>query len=92
MKHNTSLRITLDVILLLLVIMGWWFAAIPIALIGAWVFPRYAEIVIAGFLYDILFGFGAVPDRGILGYAFVIGGAILLAVVAYLKIVVKNNS
>lgn len=92
MKHNPSLRITLNVILFLLVIMGWWFAAIPIALIGAWVFPRYAEIVIAGFLYDILFGFGTGQGRGFLGYAFVLGGAVLLAAIAYLKIVVKNNS
>lgn len=90
MNKKTSLRIALDVIILVSVIFGWWFAAIPLGLIGAWVFPRYAELPIAGFLYDVLFGIGR--GMGILGYAYTIGAALLLGFVAYMKIVVKNNS
>ena len=90
MKHHPALRITLDVILFLLVIFGWWFVAIPVAAIGAWVFPSYAEIVIAGFLYDALFGMNR--GMGIMGYAFTIGAALILAGLAYLKIVARNHS
>lgn len=90
MNRDTSLRITLDVIVILSVLFGWWFVAIPIGIVGAWVFPRYAELVIAGFLYDLLFGIGR--GMGIFGYAYLISSAIILGVVSYLKIVVKNNT
>lgn len=84
------MRITLDVIVFIAVIFGWWFVFIPLAIIGTWVFPRYAEIVIAGFLYDSLFGIGR--SLGLFGYAFTIVTAIIIAISAYMKIVVKNNS
>lgn len=90
MNKKLSLRITLDVIVFVSVIFGWWFVAIPVALIGAWTFPRYAELVIAGFLYDALFGIGR--GMGIWGYAYTIGSVLLLGFAAYMKIVVKNNS
>ncbi|MCX6715776.1 MAG: hypothetical protein NT077_02010 [Candidatus Taylorbacteria bacterium] len=90
MNNNIPLRITLDVIVFVSVIFGWWFIAIPFGIIGAWVFPKYAELPIAGFIYDVLFGIGR--GLGILGYAYTIGAVILLGIAAYMKIVVKNNS
>lgn len=90
MKHHPALRITLDVILFLLVVFGWWYAALPVAIIGVWVFPRYAEIVIAGFLYDALFNINRAP--GIMGYIFTITTALILAALAYFKVVARNNS
>jgi len=80
----------LDVIVFVSVLFGWWYIAIPVGVIGAWVFPRYAELAIAGFIYDALFGIGR--GMGIFGYAYTIGAAVVLAAVAYMKIVVKNNS
>ncbi len=92
MKHSSpSLRIALDAIVFIAVLLGWWYVAIPIGIIGAWVFPRYAELVIAGFLYDILFGMNGGP-AAVWNYAYLIASAIILAVIAYLKIVVKNNT
>lgn len=89
-KKDITLRITLDVIIFVAVIFGWWFMFIPLAIIGAWFFPRYAELVLAGFMHDALYGIGR--GYGIMGYAYTIGAAILLAVCAYMKIVVKNNT
>lgn len=90
MKNDLALRITLDVIVFVSVIFGWWFVFIPIAIIGAWVFPRYAEAVIAGFIHDALFSIGG--GYGILSYAFTIGAVAVISVIAYLKVVVKNNT
>ena len=90
MSKDASLRITLDVIVFVSVLFGWWFVAIPVGIVGAWVFPRYAELVIAGFLYDLIFGIGR--GMGIFGYAYLISSVIILGVVSYLKIVVKNNT
>lgn len=90
MKNQTLLRVTLDVIIFLLVISGWWFIALPLAIVGAWVFPRFAELAIAGFAYDALFGIGR--GLGIMGYAGIILSAILLGSISYLKAAVRSNS
>ncbi len=90
MNKNASCRIVLDVIVFVSVLLGWWFVAIPLAIVGAWSFPKYAELVIAGFMYDALFSIGHAP--GLLGYAFTIVTALLLAGMSYFKLVVKNNT
>lgn len=92
MTKNPSLRITLDVIVFLSVILGWWFAAIPASIIGAWMFPRYAEIVIAGFMYDILFSMNGSGHMGIFGYAYLASSVIILLIISYLKAVFKNHA
>lgn len=92
MNKEPALRITLDVIVCISVLLGWWFVAIPISIVGAWVFPRYVEIVIAGFMYDILFSLNRDGHMGIFGYAYLVSSVIILAVISYLKIVVKNHT
>jgi hypothetical protein len=94
MKKDASLRIALDAIVFISVLLGWWFVAIPVGIVGAWVFPRYAELVIAGFIYDVLYSMphGMGGGMSVFGYAYVASSAIILAVIAYLKVVVKNNT
>jgi hypothetical protein len=48
------------------VICGWWFIALPFALIGAWFLPHFIELIIAGIAYDSLFGM--IKGYGIFGY------------------------
>lgn len=55
----------------------WWVVAI-VAFVGAFLFPSYYEIVLAGVLFDILYGISAHPARGVLGLLV----AIVLFVVA----------
>jgi len=90
MTNGPALRITLDVIMFISVLLGWWFVAIPIGIVGAWIFPRFAELVIAGFVYDILFSMYGDGHMGIAGYAYLIGSVIILGVISYLKNVVKK--
>ena len=52
--------------ILLAMMHGWWVVALPLALIGVWRFPYFVEIIIAGIIYDSLFGF--VPEMGVIGY------------------------
>jgi hypothetical protein len=95
MNKNISFRIGLDAIILVCVILGWWYAALPIALLAFFKFPYYVELVAAGFIYDSLFGMGAgtVPDSGGIGifaaFAGTIVSLVLLAVAATLKRLIR---
>lgn len=61
------MRVVVDIIIAVSVIFGLWYAALPIALVSAWVFPFYLELMIAGFAFDSLFGFGS--GLGVVAYA-----------------------
>lgn len=88
MKHKIALRLILDIPLAFAVIEGWWFAALPLGLIGAWAFPYYFEIFIAGVVYDSLFGL--VPDMGIKGYAGMIVATAVLSMIGGFKKVTRR--
>ncbi|HEX7724737.1 MAG TPA: hypothetical protein VF438_03330 [Candidatus Paceibacterota bacterium] len=92
MIKNPALRIILDVIMFGSVLLGWWFIAIPVGIVGAWFFSSYVEIVIAGFIYDILFSLNADGHMGIFNYAYLISSVIILGIISYLKNVVKNHT
>jgi hypothetical protein len=72
-------RISLDIVLAICVIFGWIYAAILIFVVGAWFFPYFIEAVLAGFLYDLLFG--AVPGTGVKAYSAMILSVAILAIV-----------
>lgn len=61
------MRVGIDVVVLLCVLNAWWYAALVIAVIGAWYFQYYAELIVAGVAYDALFGM--IDGYGIYGYA-----------------------
>jgi hypothetical protein len=67
MKKLIISRVVVDIILVLCVIFGWWYAALPLGLIASWFFPYYAEFILAGLFYDALFGLGE-PTAGVWAY------------------------
>jgi len=90
MSKNISCRIALDVILLLSALMGWWYVAIPLGLIGGWAFPRYVELLVAAFALDAVYGLGL--GHGLFGLVYTISSVIALGILSYLKAVVRDNN
>ena len=82
------MRLLFDAIMLFSIVFGFWYIAIPIGLIGIWVFPFYFESMLGAFMHDALFGFK--PEFGFAGYSYVIGAALALLLAAFLKIVIKR--
>jgi hypothetical protein len=66
MNQHSILRIFIYVAVIFSIINGWWFIAFPLLLVGAWKFSFKAEFVIAGIMYDALFGM--VRSAGLWGY------------------------
>ena len=83
-----SFRIITDLLLLISVVNGWWFIALPLSLMGAWNFPYFIEIILAGIAYDSLFGL--VPEMGLWGYAGTIMAVIGSIVANVLKKIVRR--
>ncbi len=83
MNRSVFFRIAIDIVLAISVMQGWWFAAATLAIVGLWVFPYFAEALIAGFAYDSLFGW--VPGYGISGHIGVVVCASLSLVSAFFK-------
>jgi hypothetical protein len=83
MNGKIIFRIILDILIILCVIQGWWFVALPLALIGVWKCGTFIEIIIAGIMYDSLFGF--VKGTGLWAYAGTGASVIIFAIAAFLK-------
>lgn len=63
-------RIIFGVVLIGSVFFLPWWGLAAISALGAYIFPRYIEIVIAGVLYDVLYGangLGIVDFGGVMG-------------------------
>ncbi|HTK33603.1 MAG TPA: hypothetical protein VL335_03640 [Candidatus Paceibacterota bacterium] len=87
MNRTVLFRIFLDSALFVTIINGWWFVAFPLVIIGAWRFYYTIEIVLAGIMYDALFGM--VPAVGVWGYAGTITAFGILIILHVLKKVVR---
>jgi len=59
------MRVAIDIALFIFVINGWWPLVIVSGIIGAWYWPHFAELIVAGIAYDALFGM--VGARGWIG-------------------------
>ena len=67
MDKNTIIkRAALGIILFICIINAWWFIAVPVGIIGCVYFDFYVESVIAGVMYDSLFGM--ISSMGIRAY------------------------
>jgi hypothetical protein len=66
MNQSFFLRICIYIATIFCIINGWWFIALPLLLLGAWKFSFKIEIVLAGVVYDALFGM--VKGTGLWGY------------------------
>ncbi len=71
-------RILFDLALIGAIFYTPWWAVVIFAFVGAFLFPYYYEIIVAGILVDLLYGTLVHPTRGILGLIV----AIILFVVA----------
>lgn len=60
-------RIFFDLLLLGAVFYTPWWVVLPLAFIGAFLFPSYYEIILVGVLFDLLYGISTHPARGVLG-------------------------
>ena len=88
MTNKILPRTFLDLLILFTVLHALWFIALPLALFGSWRYPRFIEIILAGVIYDSLFGF--VPEMGVAGYAGTIAGVVVFLLVMILKMVVRR--
>ncbi|MDE1974918.1 MAG: hypothetical protein KGI49_00155 [Patescibacteria group bacterium] len=89
MKEDVVIRVILDIVLAVSIIFGWWFVFVPLGLLCLWMFPYYAELIAAGFLYDSLFDM----DRGlgVVGFSGIIITAVITVAFSVLKLVVRWN-
>ena len=88
MTNRIIFRILLDAFIAIAVFHAWWFIALPLALFCIWQYPFFLEIIIAGFIYDALFGSGSASDPW--SYLGTIVSIICMAAVAGMKKVVRK--
>ena len=88
MNKKIISRIIINLILCVSVLNGWWFVAVPLGLIGAYVYSYFVEIIIAGIAYDSLFGL--VPGMGIRAYMGIIISGVGIGVVGLMKKVIRK--
>ncbi|MBP6858427.1 MAG: hypothetical protein KBC33_01185 [Candidatus Pacebacteria bacterium] len=83
-----TIRLILDILMFLTVIQGWWFFALPIALVGMLRYSNYYEVLIAGLAYDSLFGL--TPHEGISSYIGSISAGLLFGAMVVLKKIMRK--
>lgn len=66
MNKSLLTRLIIDLLMFISVINGWWFVTFPLIIVGLWLFPFFIETILAGIVYDSLFGL--VPETGIWAY------------------------
>lgn len=81
-------RVVTDIVIAFCVLQSWWLAAFAVAIIGAWFFPYFVEIIIAGLVFDALFGM--LPDMGIWGYISTIEAICALIVIGGVRKIVRK--
>jgi len=76
-------RIILYLLIAFSILNGWWLLALPLIIIGVWKFAFRIEILIAGVVYDALFGM--IPGTGLHGYMGTITAIIILIILSIFK-------
>lgn len=79
-------RIVLDFLIAVSILNGWWFVALPLGIVGVWIYKNYFEFIIAGVAYDALFGM--VKGTGWIGYIGTIISVIMYTVITRLHHVI----
>ena len=78
----------MDVVIFVTIVNGQWFFVLPLALFSIWYWPSYIEIVIAGIMYDALFGM--VHGSGLRGWTGTIVSIVLYAIAVVVKKFVRK--
>lgn len=82
MKTQMRNRIIFDIILFVsLFYIPWWGVGV-IAFMGAFTYPHYYEIIVAGIILDILYGAQSFPFSGIYN---TVSSVLMLYFASYLK-------
>jgi len=81
--NKTALRILLDLSILLSVVNGWWLVAMIISIIASWRFDNFFEVIIAGVIFDSLFGYNL--NHSLFGYAGTFSGILIFVLVMLSK-------
>ncbi|MFZ2831895.1 MAG: hypothetical protein WAZ40_01970 [Minisyncoccia bacterium] len=79
-------RIIFDIVLLGAVLFTPWWCVAILGFMGAFLWPSYYEILVAGILVDLLYGGTTLPLRGILG---LVGAVVIFFSATYAKKVVR---
>lgn len=79
MSNRLSYRIAFGVILGISIIYGWWYVTIPLAVLGAWMFPYFGELLVLAFMHDCLYS----------GYFYTLGAGIILCITSLFKVAVR---
>lgn len=87
MNRSIITRIVIDILIFFFIINGWWFIAVPLIGIGAWKFSFIPEIVIAGVMYDALFGMTS--SYGVWGYVGTIVAAVIICIAQVIKKMIR---
>jgi hypothetical protein len=87
MPYPIILRISLYIVIFLSIIAGWWLVAVPLLIFGAWQLSFRVELIIAGLMYDSLFGM--IPGTGVWGYIGTIVSLAILLVFITLKRILR---
>ncbi len=88
MNKNIYFRIIFDAVIAVLAIQALWFIALPIALVCAWTFPYYLEFVVAGIIYDSLFG--PISYFSFFGHIGAIATTVILVVTTFFRRIVRK--
>ncbi|MFA6315698.1 MAG: hypothetical protein WC648_05025 [Candidatus Paceibacterota bacterium] len=88
MTTSPIFRIVLNLLLGFCVIMGWWYFAIIIIVIGSISWAYYWEMILAGIVYDALFGM--VPEMGVWGYIGTIVSIVLFLIISLLHSMLRK--
>lgn len=87
MKFSLAIKIIFYIIIFFFLINGWWFVALPLIIFGIWKLGFMVEVLIAGVMYDALFGM--VSNTGVWGYTGIITVVIILIGAYILKKIVR---
>jgi len=90
MNKNTIKRLICDLLILISVMNGWWPIAIVVGLFGNWFFLYFIEIIIAGVIFDSLFGYN--QYLGVVGYYGTIITVVIFIIISGLKKVLGRGN
>lgn len=88
MLNNSLFRICLDIVLVICLIQGWWLVLFLVAVVHVSLCSYPFEILIAGIVYDALFGL--LPGTGVRGYAGTIAMVVVFLIVLGVKRLVRR--
>ncbi|MEI8328078.1 MAG: hypothetical protein WCG02_02990 [Candidatus Taylorbacteria bacterium] len=80
-------RILIDIAIFICLVHAWWYFALLLAIIGLWNFGLYIEIILAGLIYDALYGTMKVTD--IMGSIGLVVGVIFFVILTFIKKLVR---